>query len=155
MPHKPKKTRIGSKRWSEQKARDKLRYQEQQEQQQAQGGPKPKPKPKPNYTQPPDPRQSTQSEPRQSESKQSEPRQSKQSTQSTQSQSRPLYRPVMTPIRLMHLRILGLTAGQDNLMSIKKAYRALALKHHPDRGVSNGEAMKLVNAANDFLNEQP
>lgn len=53
--------------------------------------------------------------------------------------------------RLKHLRVLGLTTAQDNSDAIKRAYRQLALLHHPDRVGGNTERMKAINDANDFL----
>ena len=55
-------------------------------------------------------------------------------------------------IRESLYKILGL---QDfaSLDEIKKAYRGLALIHHPDRGGSQ-ERMKLINSAYDILSKQ-
>jgi curved DNA-binding protein CbpA len=60
---------------------------------------------------------------------------------------------MMNAERRAHLRVLGLTAAQDDIAVINKAYKLMALKYHPDR---NGSAsalamMKLVNNAHDFL----
>ena len=48
-----------------------------------------------------------------------------------------------------YYRILGLP-NCASLEEIKKAYRALALKFHPDRG-GNEEHMKVVNEAHEYL----
>lgn len=49
-------------------------------------------------------------------------------------------------------KILGLSnfASPDE---IKKAYRSLALTHHPDRG-GDEERMKLINAAHEILSKR-
>ena len=40
-----------------------------------------------------------------------------------------------------------------SIVEIKKAYRILAMKHHPDRG-GDEEAMKKINAAYQILSEK-
>lgn len=39
----------------------------------------------------------------------------------------------ITELRLSQLRLLGLTAAQDNPVAIRSAYRRLALRYHPDK----------------------
>lgn len=48
-----------------------------------------------------------------------------------------------------HYEILGLK-NFSSIMEIKKAYRSLALKYHPDRG-GNINKMKEINSSYDFL----
>ena len=57
------------------------------------------------------------------------------------------------PIRKIYLEILGLTRLQDNITSIKTAYRQLALQFHPDKNKSaDAESkMKAFNEAYEFL----
>lgn len=50
------------------------------------------------------------------------------------------------------LNILGLQAGAT-IDQIKAAYKAAAIKFHPDRNPAGLEMMKLVNAANDTLRD--
>lgn len=52
-------------------------------------------------------------------------------------------------------KILGVKAG-DNLDTVKKAYRKLAMKYHPDRNPGNPEAeerFKEVSKAWDYLKD--
>ena len=49
-------------------------------------------------------------------------------------------------------KILGLD-GKITKADVKKAYRATALKYHPDKNPAGAEMMKLVNAAFDVLKE--
>lgn len=65
----------------------------------------------------------------------------------------PKYRPIMTQTRIKHLKVLLLTPAQDSPENIKKAYRKLALKYHPDKNSCAGDIMKTINAANDYLCE--
>jgi curved DNA-binding protein CbpA len=48
-----------------------------------------------------------------------------------------------------YYQILGLS-NFASLDDIKRAYRALALQHHPDRG-GDAEIMKTINVAYEFL----
>ena len=48
--------------------------------------------------------------------------------------------------------VLGLS-GSVTKLDIKKAYKAAALKYHPDKNPVGGEMMKIINAAFDVLKE--
>lgn len=122
MPHKPRKVRSGTAASAEQSVRDKQKYKEMQE---AKGKPKKK-RPKTNHGF----------------------WQQKQKQEQEQEQNQEQRQPSE---RLKHLRVLGLTTAQDNSDAIKRAYRQLALLHHPDRVGGNTERMKAINDANDFL----
>lgn len=50
-----------------------------------------------------------------------------------------------------HYKTLGVSQNADT-EEIKKSYRKLALKHHPDRG-GNAETFKLINQAYDVLKD--
>ena len=50
------------------------------------------------------------------------------------------------------LHVLGLKPGATQ-GQIKTAFKQLALKYHPDKNSGNGEKMKEISAANDFLKE--
>ena len=47
-------------------------------------------------------------------------------------------------------KLLGVSAGAD-LTEVKKAYRSLAMKHHPDREGGNEEKFKEIQQAYEFL----
>lgn len=55
-------------------------------------------------------------------------------------------------LRLGYLHILGLRDGAT-MDEIRSAYRRLAKENHPDKCGSNGDSMKLINEAHDWLKE--
>jgi curved DNA-binding protein CbpA len=59
-------------------------------------------------------------------------------------------------VRRTHLRTLGITPAEDSLPEIKKAYRALARRLHPDKNhaADATELMKVANAAYEFLTKE-
>jgi DnaJ-domain-containing protein 1 len=160
MPKKPRKIHFGGRLWSDQKTRDAAAWAAQ----------KAASEPKPKTVE--EKREEAEARRRAAEARwRSEERQRQQaeegarrraagggsdgsggSGQRRQERQGQTKAPVR-PGRLAHLRVLGLTAAQDNAASISKAYRTLAMKYHPDRNDSAAALamMKLVNNANDFL----
>ena len=167
MPKKPRKIHIGGRLWSDQKTRDAAAWAAQ----------KAASEPKPKTAE--EKREEAEARRRAAEARwRSEERQRQQAEEGArrraareaaggaaggssggsggqggqERQERQTKAPVR-PGRLAHLRVLGLTAAQDNAASISKAYRTLAMKYHPDRNDSAAALamMKLVNNANDFL----
>lgn len=57
------------------------------------------------------------------------------------------------PESFVHLATLGLKPSQNTQEDIKRAYRALCLLHHPDKG-GDPEICKRINAAHDYLMEE-
>lgn len=60
--------------------------------------------------------------------------------------------PKCTPEVFTALAVLGLTPAQNTMEHINRAYRALALQHHPDKG-GDPEVCKRINVAHDYLTE--
>lgn len=48
------------------------------------------------------------------------------------------------------LNVFGLT-GEVNQLELKKAFKRLAVKYHPDKNPIGAEMMKMINAAYEFL----
>lgn len=61
--------------------------------------------------------------------------------------------PSCEPDTFTALATLGLTPAENNLQAINRAYRALALQHHPDKG-GDPEVCKRINAAHDYLTDE-
>ena len=64
--------------------------------------------------------------------------------------------PKCSSIRRAHLRTLGITPKEDTLPEIRKAYRGLARRLHPDKNPASDatELMKVANAAYEFLTKE-
>jgi len=135
MPKKPRKTRVGSKAWSAQVARDKARHQTQQQE----------PKPKARSTWKDDSWYKRQQEQRQEDYQQQQQEHQKRQ-QSAQRQVPEI------SMRLKCLRALGLTSVATDA-DIKKAYKHMSLLYHPDRNSlpSALEKMKGINNAFEYL----
>jgi len=164
MPKKPRKIHIGGRLWSDQKTRDAAAWAAQK----AASEPKPKTADAEARRRAAEARWRSEERQRQQAEEGARRRAEREAAGGTagggssggsgsgqgrqERQERQTKAPVRTG-RLAHLRVLGLTAVQDNAASISKAYRTLAMKYHPDRNDSAAALamMKLVNNANDFL----
>ena len=130
MPKKPRKIRIGSSAWYEQKTRDQAAYQEQK------AAEKPKSKPKQKST-------DWQSH------KQSHKQSQSQKPRTPYEEQRQAYT-FQSAATIANLRTLGLTAKQNTLDEIKRAYRILALKYHPDKNKEASALAIMKNINNAF-----
>ena len=144
MPKKPKKIRIGGRVWHEQRARDTQHYQD--------NGPPPPPPQKPQqewgYKKARWTRDDWDSE--------AEARRAAEEARRAAGARQQAEPPKCSPVRRTHLRTLGLTPAEDSLPEIKKAYRTLARRLHPDKNPAADatDLMKVANAAYEFLTKE-
>jgi hypothetical protein len=154
MPKRPRKIRVGGRSWNAQKEKDAAAWQEAKAAEDA--DPTTRARKARERTEKEHERAKRQSWERAERARAHEERREEKEERYQdwqQKQSEQVRRPLMTFERLSHLRVLGLKAEHDDVATINKAYKTLALKYHPDR---NGSAsalamMKLVNNAHDFL----
>jgi hypothetical protein len=148
MPKKPRKIHVGGRVWNAQKEKDAAAWQEQKAADPEIAAKKARERAKrareeaKRYAWD----RAKEHEERRQE-KEEERRKEKEQEQET------VRRPLMTVERHGHLKVLGLTGSEENISTINKAYREMALKYHPDRNgsVSALAMMKLINNAHDYL----
>ena len=136
MPKKPRKIRIGSRVWNAQKEKDAADWQTQKAADQKTRSRKAKEREKT----------------RRHDWEQDEREHDRRKAREEREESRQK-KDKGTTERLGHLKILGLSAAEDDISIVNRVYKTMALKYHPDRNgsLSALEMMKLVNNAHDFL----
>jgi hypothetical protein len=59
--------------------------------------------------------------------------------------------PNENPLRISHLQNLGLSISQDSILSIKNAFRSLAVLYHPDKNPNTAEKFKSILNSYEYL----